>query len=573
MPWSDLPFEILVSIFAYASYPLRTPYLALNPSTNWLLKAAHTCQSFREPALTVFYEDPPIVNLNEPHNLLALLKKDAFPSGIQYPSKIKRLELDAITHLSYSTHGSGHLSLLDLVTHMPLLEEIIIKDPTDRPPFRRIPRGKWWTYPPQFFDVLSKFGRKMRTWHWNALMLEQQTTFLPETEKWMSGIHQQSCNHFLENLSLSHFYLDTIGSKRSRTQEEHLEAKDPIEALGRVLSPLQGLTNLSLLSCEAKDWRAVLEALPNNLNQLTISNSQMLTSSDVQAFLESHGSQLTDLTLDHNQSLDLRFLTGLKTSCPRLERLHMNLTFYNSVASYKDDLPLFDALLTAQDVPTWPCSLQSLELFQLRQWESDAAQTFFNSLLDLSDDLPYLRTIVIKAILSIGWRDRAGFRHRTIDQLRKVFLCNSPPPNPALASMKAFRMAKVRSKRDEPTPASAFERAGDRGLSEDNIADRSGTKHSDHKTRRSQRITTHEKTRHTGDFPDDADADEDDVAELTNVQGRCSTVDVSIDNLRPTEIQFREEDFMDSEVSGDEDWTGDGDDVEEAGTRRGGYAW
>jgi hypothetical protein len=51
------------------------------------------------------------------------------------------------------------------------------------------------------------------------------------------------------------------------------------------------------------------------------------------------------------------------------------------------------------------------------------------------------------------------------------------------------------------------------------------------------------------------------------VQGKCRVVDIRIDNLRPREELFNENDFLDSEVSGDEDWDGN-DDIENDG-----YAW
>jgi hypothetical protein len=51
------------------------------------------------------------------------------------------------------------------------------------------------------------------------------------------------------------------------------------------------------------------------------------------------------------------------------------------------------------------------------------------------------------------------------------------------------------------------------------------------------------------------------------IQGMCEVVEVRIDNLRPTENQVTERDFLDAEPSGDEDWDGDDDDI------GGGYAW
>lgn len=52
-----------------------------------------------------------------------------------------------------------------------------------------------------------------------------------------------------------------------------------------------------------------------------------------------------------------------------------------------------------------------------------------------------------------------------------------------------------------------------------------------------------------------------------HIQGLCDVVHVLFDNLRPTEEQLNESDFLDDERSGDEDWNGDGD------VGEGGYAW
>lgn len=51
------------------------------------------------------------------------------------------------------------------------------------------------------------------------------------------------------------------------------------------------------------------------------------------------------------------------------------------------------------------------------------------------------------------------------------------------------------------------------------------------------------------------------------IQGLCTVVDVRIDNQRPREEQFNESHFLDSEASGDEEWT-EGAEVDEDG-----YAW
>lgn len=51
------------------------------------------------------------------------------------------------------------------------------------------------------------------------------------------------------------------------------------------------------------------------------------------------------------------------------------------------------------------------------------------------------------------------------------------------------------------------------------------------------------------------------------IQGLCNVVDVRIDNQRPREEQFNESHFLDSEASGDEEWTEGAEGDED------GYAW
>ncbi|KAI4244402.1 MAG: hypothetical protein L6R42_010465 [Xanthoria sp. 1 TBL-2021] len=52
--------------------------------------------------------------------------------------------------------------------------------------------------------------------------------------------------------------------------------------------------------------------------------------------------------------------------------------------------------------------------------------------------------------------------------------------------------------------------------------------------------------------------DDDDDQHLF-IQGMCDVVRVAIDNLRPTEEHLNESNFLDDEISGDEDWVGDDD--------------
>ena len=62
--------------------------------------------------------------------------------------------------------------------------------------------------------------------------------------------------------------------------------------------------------------------------------------------------------------------------------------------------------------------------------------------------------------------------------------------------------------------------------------------------------------------------EEDEKGKEYFIQGMCDIVDIRIDNLRPAERQYSERDFLDQELSGDEEWNGD--DALPGGT---GYAW
>jgi hypothetical protein len=168
--------------------------------------------------------------------------------------------------------------------------------------------------------------------------------------------------------------------------------------------------------------------LPRNLRNLELINCWNIKAEEFADFLLTHGSQLRCLTLNHNQSLSLSFLPVLGTACPKLQVFRMNLAYFQLHSTYRDSDPLYDLLLLPEQVPVWPSTLQIIELIQLRQWQTEAAEMFFQSLLDSAADLPDLRRLTIQAILNIGWRDRASFRDKWIGSLDRVFKRVSSPP-------------------------------------------------------------------------------------------------------------------------------------------------
>mgnify|MGYP001594661420 CR=1 FL=1 len=71
-PWQTLPYQILLQIFYYASYPL-VDERTFNQTANWhwLLQTSKLCRSFSEPALTVLYRSPCLTPMDRAHTYAA----------------------------------------------------------------------------------------------------------------------------------------------------------------------------------------------------------------------------------------------------------------------------------------------------------------------------------------------------------------------------------------------------------------------------------------------------------------------------------------------------------------------
>ena len=562
--WTSLPHEILITIFRYASEPLRDDSLRVaKPTLNWLVSSSLTCKAFSTPALIVLYESPPLRTLAGPHSLLSLLKHEPHASGITYASKVKRFEVDAIDTVAYTLTGWGKIDLVELLSKMPQLSHVKIIESSDNPPYRQLRYGKHWTYPHDMFDTMSEREVSLRSWHWNAQMIKRpkqdEPMFLPEFAEFATQAHQTTALRHVRDLSISHLALYQR-KRRSKSGEENRQQEFTGEHLAKVLASLKWLKHLSLVSCSAfeRDMHSIMQALPDALESLAIKNTQGIYSEPLAAFLKQRGRYLRELVLDHNQALDLSFLQDLKESCPRLCKLQMDLTFYNAVASWVEKNPLFDTLLLAEDVPTWPPTLQTIELYNLRQWGSEAAEAFFMSLISSASELPDLRFLTIKAILDMSWRERAGFRETWIARLRHVFLRRCKPPNPVLASKRTFRESL------EGLKSGIL----NRDASPHSNSDHTDTVRTTRNTRKSQRIQKSEAAKESRRRVEDSSETDaaafiipqkgpQKVLSQVKIQGMCNVVDVSIDNFRPAEVHFDEADFMDSAPE-DDDWQADG---------------
>lgn len=708
--WQELPYAIMVQIFRYAAYPLyhSTTFQPL-PSGSWLLQTARVCKNFAEPAFTVLYSSPPLVPMEKAHQLVELLQADPATLRFPYRAKVESLRIEVRQVAAYRLQGSGLLDLFSFIKALPRLTCLEFYHEMDMAPYRELEGNIKWTYPASLFEALEYVDKdadinrgdkisvcRLASWRWSSRLAGKDYPI-----ESIKAIHLKPSFISLKKIAFVNYH--TPDEKKAKKDPENIPEHEKI--LAEAISVLPDLEHL-IFECSTIANSILLPLLPTNLKTLELINCWEVATDDFGAFLLTHGHNLRCLILNHNISLGLSFLPSLGEACPRLEVLRMNLTYFDAHSTYRDSKPAYDQLLLAHEVPSWPKTLQSLELMHMRQWETDAAEMFFQSILDSAGDLPDLRKLKLNTILNIGWRDRASFRDKWIGSLDRVFKRSSPPPLPiqslrkdsdkimsgpvsprlTFARQKSLRSAP-RAKSDddvhEHTPEDAPPRrtssrtkrklASGRlspssddidELAEDNVSSRrtsarskarvassstapstipssldnkSTTRRNAQRTgqmneastetqpepsvRRTARFGARKRVSYAEDSSNDSgdeqnyvpgaedarspqprkrristelkilqetagvhygvlpetppatsdamDSDEEPLVQKRKskgmgkvahvIQGMCDIVEIRIDNLRPTEIQVTEADFLDEEASGDDDWDGDDD--------------
>lgn len=517
-PWATLPYHILFDIFRRASYPLYYGKVAQRTkSTKWLLDVALLCRQFLEPALAALYYSPPLVPGSTSFELLDLLSKSQESLPINYAAKVKELHVDVQSILVYKSGPQlGWFDLCKLIATAPQVHTIRLfhkHDFTIGIPARTIKASKW-IYPERLFSAIDERGIVLRSWDWNGRFILDTPALLP----FMLEKHQRAAFQRLRHLRLFHVN-DLV--KRDTPGLEF--------ALAVAIQALPRLESLEFFECSLIAEHS-LARLPSTLRSLTLTNCNRVFPGWFASYLESSGRKLRELILCHNRHLDMAFITHLGEYCPQLERFKMDVSM-RDVSSHHDMELHFEHLLTESQIPTWPETLRDLELIQLKKLSLTTMESFFMSLVNAAPNLPHLRHLVITAILQIGWRDRATFRDRWIRRLETTFLRRSAPPDPNLRSLRKRPLHPV-----QPPTGGELARPSSAGSEPPTPSKRQSGRLAQLKHSPSQSPPPSP----CGDIR----------------QGMCDLVKVRIDNQRPTEMQFNEADFLDDELSGDEDWAG-----------------
>lgn len=528
-PWQNLPYHVWFDIFLRASYPLMEENGTRTPSVQWLARAAVTCRALMEPALAALYHSPPLLPALKTHRLLDLLSEPQNSLSINYAAKVKELYVEAEKLLLLKGGPTvGYFSLSELVSKTPRLRVLRLyhqDDFTIGIPFWNIPPSRF-DYPESLFTVLDQRPIFLRSWDWNGRFLNRFNF-----TGFMLDKHKSPAFQRLKELRLLHLDSDLGDDVHGRQA-----------ALAATIKALPEIERLELVECTLVG-DTFLHLLPTTLRALVICDCDMLHPVSFMPFLKYHGHHLRELTLCNNRHLNLSFMMKLATHCPHLEKFKVDIQIHD-MSAMPDLEPHFAQLLHVAEIPTWPSSLQEIELSHLRRWDMATAEMFFKSLVNAGPQMPHLRRLTLSAILKIGWRDRAAFREKWISRIEKVFLRHSAPPD----SSRCLPERPV-SSITEPTSGPVGPSTAPPTLSK----------------RHSRRLAT----RNSSDLEDNAESSESYVADLDEekIQGMCDVVNICIGNLRPSEVQYHEDDFLDDELSGDDDW--EGEDFEPGDT----FAW
>ena len=544
-PWQTLPYHILLEVLRYAApLPTWNPATDVSKPAKWLLAVSRLSRNFFEPGMTAFYYAPPVDSMSKLVGLLGLLQRDPTELMTNYRNKIKSLTINSgIPQARYN----DVFSLVELACQ---LKHIRIYDPTEYGQTKKVfPNSSL----DELLSVLDKQECHLHSWEWNKRQIANN----------IRAVHLRPAFGSLHSLRLYNLDFEPSSAhNRVRSVSDQGGEYSLSEDLTFALAALPDLRQLEFQNCYIPGI-AFLLCLPSNLKAISFVDCHKLVSADVERFLATHGQRLTELVLAHNRDLDMSFTGQLGTSCPMLEVFKMDFNFTSPTSSYYDVEPHFYELLGDSVVPSWPTSLQTLQLERLRKWKVEAAERVFDSLVESAPRLVNLRTLIITAILKIEWRDRARFRGHWMQKLERTFLRKSAPPNPNRRSLRTdFETS-------QPFSGPVLEPTTSPGVFKPAFATVG--------MRYSLRLAGKECTRaeedvSPGSTPSKSTAQgatsEDELTSPDEpIHGMCDTVEIRIDNLRPADYLFTAENFQDEEISGDEDWTGQDMEFDED------YAW
>lgn len=472
-PWQTLPYHVLLSIMQFAAYPLYTGASRDTGTARWLLETSQLCHSFHEACIGALMYSPPLFPADRAHHVIRLLSKSAEDYGtdnleseadskklsIDYRPKVKSLELE----VKYLLVKKSGIDLGDLVKNTPLLKHLRLYHNNDvlaknyvwaRHAYANVKRSHSYTYG-KLFDALDHGFIHLRSFEFNGRFLTDDPMLFGLRDACCSSASLKSLRSLtLRNLDLPD--IENVNERAGNVRLEHdseypgpeVDASSAQLVTWRInvlkaLVTSANLTEVAIHDSSILDDK-MLAGFPGDLESLTIDGCGYVKSEGLHKWLQQKGVSLKKLVLRGNLCMNLAFMKDLAVTAPHLQELEVDLTYHDS-SSFKDTEPLFDDLLP-DGPPTWPSSLELISIGPLRTLSADDAERFYQSLTDAAPNLPFLRSLQLRTILSqAGWRDRATLRQKWESRIKNTFLSRAKMPELEKAGRKSRRLVDISS--------------------------------------------------------------------------------------------------------------------------------
>ncbi|KAI1186382.1 hypothetical protein F5B17DRAFT_404067 [Nemania serpens] len=602
-PWHTLYYHIWLRVFDLVAAPVRDPASRIDDlveAVGTLISGARACKATAEPALAALYRCPPFHRPYKSQGAFAqFLHTLALPPGetfIRYRPKVEVLRIETESLLSKKVNGV-QLQLKHVLKDIPRLTSLELYHAADDPPYRDLDSNLRYRFSKDdLLDGLRSLPQgdasssdktaaiTLKSWRWNSRLSPTELNL-----DRLCDIHALPSFQSLRKLAYVNYQLPSTTQFSARTRESPAAQKSDLQAIAHLAASISALPNLEHLVIESSTLAngSLLERLPKTLTHLELVNCWEITSNDMSKFLMSHGNSLVYLTLKHCQSLSLGFLPVLGTSCPNLAHLEVDLSYFRHHESYADNKPEYETLLEVDEVPTWPSSIQSIEIINMRNWTREAAEMFFDSLMNNARELSNLRRLEFKVILNIEWRQRQEMRKSLADQMTKVFKRKSSPPKER-KSLRPSGETKSKTVDELDTPKVPVRRSTRITHQSSTSVSNKTNKTPSGKRDGSKALPVRKSMRSLEPISSTFDADDEDSSEdelslahggtrrgrnkATTVKaaglqgeefihGLCDVVDIQVDNQRPAERQYEMDDFLDAPDRSETEWDSEEDDV------------
>ncbi|OTA57166.1 hypothetical protein K449DRAFT_386469 [Hypoxylon sp. EC38] len=608
------PNTVLQALFEQIAAPIRDVSARredVSQAVADLLSSARVCKDFKDYALTSLYKCPPFyhqwrytkgpyTSLSQFIDTLNLTGKTMLP----YCSIVKILRIEVGSTLT-QRHGENFMNLQNVLPNLVNLAHLEFYHESDEPPYRKL--DEHVRFKCGVGDLRRALGRlklddtdrptELKSWRWNSRLTSQKSLSLGDLERF----HSDPSFASLEKVAFVNYQLPSWGLPKRLQDTEKMQEQNHLrmDQLSACISALPKLEHLIFESCTLVNG-LILSRLPTTLKHLELITCWEVTADDLIEFLLSHGHHMQSLTLNHCQSLSLAFLPVLRSACPNLEDLYMDLSYFRHHEHYADNKPEYEHLLAEDEVPTWPSSMRSIEILHMRKWTRKAAEMFFGSLIQSAPDLPNLRRLSLSVALDISWRQRQDFREFWVDKMVRIFKRKAKlsrelkslrsaltEPNrrdekePALRSSTSAQPPKRRSTRlanISPTPTSSEGEVV--YCSKAQLARASAINKELRRLKGSGKLLKERPLKEPDaddeNSEDELAADHSDASRLSRrirrisklskgddefIHGKCNVVNIQVDNHRPMERQFDMDDFLDSPEEEDSEWDGGEADV------------